>query len=559
MIDTKFLYEKKYVAEQHPYMLALVICIGVWAFSLCDQSLFSGTAVAVTAFLAAVRLFRKFMAVKKPQYVRFVFSLLVTFAAAILFFMLEFKGGFFLLAGIICLLGMYLKYKKDMMAPEHLRLIVISFSFLLYVSYVLYTTCTSRQIDAGYLHGGTGHLAYIEYLYEHWFVLPEFDPRTVTQMYHPPLYYWIAAAVVRLTTFLGVSYEQALESAQVISLYSGICTLITADKIFRCFHLKGYALTASLAVTAFAVPLVMLSDVLNNDMLSIALETGAIYCVLQWYEEKSFANIIKTALCIGLGMMTKLSVVLAAPPIALIFFYVFFAERKNWKKYSMQFAVFLGICVPLALWFPVKNLLLFGVPFGYVPAGNYSEYMESIPVWQRLFDFGWQNFQYPITVNYGGTVFDSRALFEDYNPVIALIKSTVDMHMLRYASPLATVFYIRFYLTLILGVTGFVYMVYVLFAETVREERIKHLSIVVFYVVTMTSYYIFCIKNQNMHAQHIRYVFDIIIVGSLYIGLLLQRTSKHSLMQLFRKILVVLVCVYAAMTVIMFAVLSFEK
>lgn len=555
-MNIKILYEKKYIAEQHPYLLALVICIGVWAFTLCDQELFSGTAIIILSFFAIVQLFKKFIAGKKAQYLRFTFSSLGAIAVGILFFLSPYKGSILFLSGIVFLLFLYLKYKKELLHSENLRLAIISLAFLLYISYILFTTYEHRQIDAGYLHNGWGHLSYIEYLYNHWFVLPDADPREFfTQSYHPPLFYYLAAAVVRITSFLGIPYDTAIESVQIVSLYSAICTLITADKIFRKFNLKDYALTTALALTAFANSIVVLSGIFNNDMLSIALETGAVYCTLKWYDEKTLKNIVKIALCLGLGVMTKLSVILAAPPIAFIFIYTFFKEIKQYKKYLLQFSIFLLICVPLALWFPIKNLVIFGIPLGYVPEGNYSEYMESIPLWQRLFDFSLDNFKYPITVNHGASIFDmTGGGFEDYNPIIALIKSNVDMQMMREATSLASVFYLQFYLILFLGITGFVYMIYSLF-----RKNIKHIFMNIFYFTIMISYYIFCIKYPNIYAEHIRYVFDIIIIGSLYIGSLLQDKSNSKFMKYFKSIVYIAVIFYTMLSTIMWTALSFKK
>lgn len=62
------------------------------------------------------------------------------------------------------------------------------------------------------------------------------------------------------------------------------------------------------------------------------------------------------SLCVGLGMMTKLSVWMVAPAIAFVFLYVFFKNLKDFKKYLVQFLCFGVVCAPLALWWQVRNL-----------------------------------------------------------------------------------------------------------------------------------------------------------------------------------------------------------
>ena len=553
-MELKNLYEKKYIIEQHPYIFSLLVCIGVWAFTYGDQKLFSGTSVIIIAFLVIIVLFRKFIAQKKADYLKFTTASLASVAIAIFFSLSPFKGSMLLLTGIGCILVMYLVYKKELFEPENIRLLILLFAFLLYISYIIFTRCTLRQMDVGYIHNGSGHFSYIEYLYDHSLMLPHADPRGLFQMYQPPLFYYIATIIVRITTLLGVPYESAIESVQIVTLYAAICTVITADKIFRKFRLKGYALSAAIALTAFGTGIIIMSGMITNDILATAFETGAALCSLEWYDNRTFKNIINTALLIGLGMMTKLSVVMVAPPIAVLFIYVFFKELKNWRAYLKQFAVFLGISVPLGVWFPIKNLILFGVPLGYVPEGMDNEYIENIPIWQRLFDFSWQNFEYPITVNYYGSLFDKVAEFEDYNPAIALIKSNVDMQMMRDKSFLATILYIQFYIMLILAIAGFAYMIYCLLSK-----NMKHIFMSVFWLSMMVSYYIFCIKYTNIYAENIRYVFDIIIVNSLYVGLFLNDNRQKKFLRYIRYLLYPIIITYTLFSVFIWTMLSFYR
>ncbi len=539
------------VIEQHPYLLTLVLCMGVWAFTLCDEAAFSGTACMILSFLAIVQLFRKYRSPDRVQYGKFAVSSVGAVAAGILLFLVPYKGSVLLLGGIACLVLLYLKYKRKLLEADNLRLVILGFAVFLYICYILFSTWEDRSIDADKLHGGEGHLAYIEYLYDHWFRLPDFDPRTKLQLYHPPLYYWLSAAVVRITTAFGIPYDTAIESVQVISLYSAIATLLTADKIFRQCKLKGYALTGALAVTAFANSLVILSGCFNNDMLSIALETGAVYLALQWYDNRTGKNIVKIALCIGFGMMTKLSVVIAAPAIAFLFVYVFCRDIGKWKAYLGQFATFLGISVPLAVWFPVKNLVQFGVPLGYVPAGNYSAYMESIPVWQRLLYPDPLHFVYPITVTYGASVFGTAFPFEDYHPILALIKSSVTMQYMKELSSLAGILSLYFYITLLLGLIAFVGMVCLAFS---KQNRVQNGFLLVLYASIMVSYCIFCIRYPNIYSENIRYVFDVIIIGALYLGLLLQKQIP----QWLKMLLYALVIAYSILSVVLWVAVSFQ-
>lgn len=80
---------------------------------------------------------------------------------------------------------------------------VVLAGIVLRVIYCLGTTIFERQYDAGTIaldaghRVSGGHLAYIQYLYENG-RLPDFNPTTVYQFHHPPLFHAAAALWMRL-------------------------------------------------------------------------------------------------------------------------------------------------------------------------------------------------------------------------------------------------------------------------------------------------------------------------------------------------------------------------
>lgn len=557
-MEASNILKKNTPALKHPYLLALTVCIGVWAFTLCNQAMIGGTSLLILAGAGLFLLFKKLIASEKPKYALFGLSAAGVAAAAAGLFFLPTKGAFLMLAGIAFVFFLLARYRKTILQPENLRLLIIFFSVFLYICYVLFTDYSFRQIDAGKLHDGIGHLRYIEHLHDNWFLLPDFDPRTVMQLYHPPLYYYIATAIVRFTELFGFSYEAAVESAQVVTLFGAVCTLITADRIFSLSELKGHAHNAALTLTALSMVLIMVSATFNNDCLSIAFSTGAIYCTMLWYKSRTIPDIIKTALCMGLGMMTKLSVGVLAVPIGCVFIYVFFSELRSFKKYLLQYLIFLAICCPLALWFPIKNLIMFGVPLGYVPEGAYSEYMQGIATWRRLFEITPQHFAAPVTTVYGGSIFGEHYYFEDYNPIIALIKSSSDMQKFSYADGLSSVLYLRFWLILFMGIMSFCSMIRSIFVSKPMIERRKTIFFTIVYFSTITSYILFCLSFKNIYAEHIRYVFPVLLVGSLYYGALFRKRRSKKLGRLLNILLGLCTVIYAFTSVAMICFVAFE-
>lgn len=124
------------------------------------------------------------------------------------------------------------------------------------------------DLDAGHTVMG-GHLAYIQYLYENW-RLPDSDPTTVYQFNHPPLHYYICA------------------------LWMKFCSIFISD-------------TAAL---------VLLSGSVNNDCMALLFTVLCVYYTMLWIKFPTMHNILKIALAIGLGMLTKQNVAQMAFPIA---------------------------------------------------------------------------------------------------------------------------------------------------------------------------------------------------------------------------------------------------
>ena len=125
---------------------------------------------------------------------------------------------------------------------------------------------------------------------------------------------------------------------------------------------------------------------------------------------------------------------------------------------------------------------------------------------------------------------------------------------MRDKSFLATILYIQFYIMLILAAAGFVYMIYCL-----SSKNMKHIFMSVFWLSMMVSYYIFCMKYPNIYAENIRYVFDIIIVNSLYVGLLLNDNRQKKFILYIKYLLYPIIITYTLLSVFIWAGLSFYR
>ena len=384
----------------------------------------------------------------------------------------------------------------------------------------MYTPINARQHDVSAFGNGRGHAGYIEYIYEN-FSLPECDVRTVNQFYHPPLHHILSAIWLRIQTTIGIDFEYACENIQILTLfYSSIC-MILSYKIFRQLNLKHNGLICAVAIIAFCPTFFIMAGSINNDILSITFMLGAILNTIYWYKNQKFRYIIAIALCVGLGMMTKLSVWMIAPAIAFVFIYVFFKNIKSFKKYLLQFGVFAVICVPLGLWWSVRNYLRDGVPFTYVPmlSETSDQYVGDIPLLQRLFDFNLSQFadvgdQF---TRYGGS-------YNEYNPLIGLLKTSVFDELITVENypAIAGINHILFWSGVIVATVGFVSMIVTFIRKNTNIDFASKTFLFLIYAVIFVSYYSFCIEFEHVCTMNIRYAVLLIVLGAYFVGLAVQ-------------------------------------
>ena len=392
------------------------------------------------------------------------------------------------------------------------------------LQYILYTGCTERQHDVEVFGCGFGHSGYIEYLYNE-FKLPDFDVREVWQFYHPPLHHLISAAFLKLCNLFCINYNLSLECLQVLTFFYSTISMLIIYRILKESGVKGKALIFVFSIIVFHPTFIIFAGSINNDILSITFQLGAILYTIRWIKEKSVFNIVAIALCIGLGMMTKLSAWMVAPAVAAVFLVSLIKDLKEKRCslsfYLKQYSVFAVVCIPLGLWWSVRNYLLHSVPPNYIPFLEHDnpQYIGDIPVINRLFDFGAHQFK---------SVYDmwGKPYFE-YNPTIGLLKTAMFGESINdTAYPTITGFgTMLFWVGTILAVLGFVFMCYYFISRKYKKDLTDLLMLAVF-VVNFVMYYYFCIAFPFTCTQNIRYATPLIVIGSVYIGKTITRQDE---------------------------------
>ncbi|PYJ07297.1 MAG: hypothetical protein DME25_04185 [Verrucomicrobia bacterium] len=160
----------------------------------------------------------------------------------------------------------------------------------------------------------SAHIAYIRYIQDHR-SLPLASEGW--EMFQPPLYYLLSAGLLGL---LGLSVADAagIVALRIMGLVIGVSHFIIVWAALRLLfpnqrakHLSGVALGA------FLPPLLYLSHYITNEALAAALVSLSVYLCLRILklERASCKAYTALGLCLGAALVTKMSALLAAPPI----------------------------------------------------------------------------------------------------------------------------------------------------------------------------------------------------------------------------------------------------
>lgn len=413
--------------------------------------------------------------------------------------------------------------------------IIIGIGILLKIAYILYTPVWCRQHDVINFGAEEGHAAYIEYLLNNR-ALPDFDPREKWAFFQPPLHHMIAALWMKINTKFGIPIQQAQENVQVLTLFYTSSITMISYYIFKEFHLKKWGMRIACMIMAFSPVFILMSGSINNDALCIALQTAAFYFAIKWYQEPNFSSILLIAVSIGGSMMTKLSGGSIAPAIAVLFLLklltapvddvanppavkVFHIKylKTNLKCYWLQFVAFALVCLPLGLWSPIRNKVLFDIPLNYTPA--VGEGLAQYSFFQRLFDFRLSSV-YPAMINNGD-------VYDEYNVLLAMIKTSLfGEYNFGNTNPLVNPFAVLLFITaVLLAITALAATLFFLFSRRSSLTFEGKLFLGIFYATQLIVYFSFAFKQLYFSSQDIRYIAGILIPESLFLGLLADRLN----------------------------------
>ena len=396
---------------------------------------------------------------------------------------------------------------------------------------VLFTPLNFYQHDVSNFSGRQAgfHDSYILYIYEN-FTIPDGDVRELGQFYHPPLHYILSALFLRLHNVLPLKFANDINGLKFLPMLWTSFIVLFTKKILERLNINGKALVFSMLLISLNPHLIYLAIQVNNDALALMLMFAAVCFALEWYKDPELKKIVYIALSIGCAMMTKLSMGLVAFPVAWIFLIRLIrtakAQKENkGKKTALtglikQFAVFAVIVFPLGLWFPLRNLISYGVPVTYVYEIDSSANMD---VWmysplQRLLIPSADLLKTPFILE-GGNI-------NDFNIVLALIKTGLFDERNFDSSYLTAI-------AKILEIIAFVLLIAVLFAA-VRgaikrykdSDNAEGIALWILAAVLLISEFVFCFKYPVTCTAAFRYITPVLIPVAFWSGSIIKTGNE---------------------------------
>jgi tetratricopeptide (TPR) repeat protein len=235
------------------------------------------------------------------------------------------------------------------------------------------------------------HLKYIKYIQEHR-ALPL--PNEGWEMYQPPLYYLIAAAIL-LPLHLSVDDQMSIPVLRLFGAFLGVAQFVV---VFLSLRLLFPARTAlvGLLLAAFLPMHLYLAHYVTNEMLAAALATAALYLCLRLLKSNGWraSQFVWLGLALGAATLTKATAILLLPVVIAAIASKFAYARAPIRIWLCNFGLLLAICFAVCGWHYARIWLRFGTPLlgnwdvvsgftwwqdpGYHTAADYLRFRRSL-------------------------------------------------------------------------------------------------------------------------------------------------------------------------------------
>ena len=430
--------------------------------------------------------------------------------------------------------GVYVakRIKKLKINYKNIILIIMIVGILTRAMYIIYTPITERQHDV-YSINDQGHLGYI-YTICQTGKLPETNS---IQFYHPPLFHSIAAGWLKVNDIFSVSLDKSIEGIQIITAIFSSLIMLVAYRIVEEIEIKNIYKIFIIAVMAFHPTFIILAGSINNDILMILLSFYIILYLIKWNDNPNIKNTIILAVITGCSVMTKISGAIMAVPIMYTFIKkIIEIHRTENNKILLLFGKFMLfgiISLPLGLWHPIRNLILFNQPLGGVLLPGDGLYVGQYSTVQRFLSISFKELF--------GQVY---CVIPDNHNVFAYIVKCSILGEFTYNNNINIyVTFLKFVNLLI--ILAIVLCTFILIGKYKRKDKNSFIIMILLitFFTNMISYYNFNVQYPYICTMDFRYIVPTIFTGIVAVCVVLDEFIKNDIIKELIEYTITLFCV----------------
>ena len=348
-----------------------------------------------------------------------------------------------------------------------------------------------------------GHIPYIEFLYKY----HSFPPIYGGQYYHPPLFHILSAIIMAIFHHFNYDYISCLEIIQMFNMFISCIAMIFICLILnKLIKNKKMLLLGVLFILYYPV-FYHLGASINNDCLSFTLSIIALYYCLCWYESLSYKHLIILSISLALSLFTKLSAIIVAMIIVLLIFhklYLIIYKEKKYLEYKSliykQAFLFIILCLPISLFWYIRNKILFDLPFTYTLSFDKDNpmYIVDNSLFNRLSIPSLNSLLKPGLLN---DPLNEANIFSSTR-----ISAMFDQYILNHQG---SMIYANLFKTLVLlGTIINVLLIIIMIKEILfkKDKYIYDYIFMILYVVSISLYINLCFKHPFTCTMSFRYI-----------------------------------------------------
>lgn len=453
----------------------------------------------------------------------YIIALVSVFLLFVLFYISGLKDNFntarsFMIIEYAALAGAayYLK-RKNLLTQKRIVDFIFIAGMILGVGNMLGTSIFDKGYDQGAISPlARGHFGYILNIIE-----GHLPTGNEEQYYQPPLFHFVSSLFVRVgLSITDGNTDEAIRFIQIANC-SFYCFFMIAVRRFLDeieLGVKSKLYTAALIASFPNFFLMGLRG--NNDMFATFFMLLCVINTYRWYKKRDMKTIVCLALSFGFGMMSKISVGLMAVVTGPVMIYCLVKDIrvKQYKNTILQLAVFAVICFPIAMWYPIRNLILFDQPLNYV-----QRLSEDIPIYRGNVEW-YKRF---LAFNPIRVIRDPFFHYPNGDNIFEyLLKTSLYS---EYAYDNNAVMGSLFMLVNIITVIASLISMVAVAVKGKSIDRKFRLGFAVLWLIIMASYIQFNVAYPHLCTANFRYIAITAFIGAVYIGYAMQTIENKNI------------------------------